>query len=385
MENMIINLQDVDISQMREFEEYADFKEQLGFELDNRPFAHTYLPPDIKVRNEALSNSLAKMNPQDLRQKADELIKAQRLDERRLELVTHMASKQVGDYGRFNAMWSPILWQSLEDRSQAKVNVGQQKMDAFDLDFLIAENLQHLYSEEDPRAEYYDWIERQKKIEVDINTCGTTEDEIAQRNTFIAFLDDRETEIKRVISLYSGAAFNPNSRQQAEAQQKLKFLTFKLSELYRLREKTKATKDHADSREYFAKQEQSERQEAVAATAGIATIALVDELASGLGERRLERRGIDTTSLEHGIGESFVRLRPETHTREQAENKISTAVRNREQMLAMLEAMRNGQSKEAWQRSQTEPRTADDLRNRVQNLRGFTVKRYQEYSNAMSA
>lgn len=387
MEKMIVNLQDVDVMQTREFEEYTDFKEQLDFEFENRAFVRTYLPQEVRARDDALGNSLAKMEPQILKQKADELIKAQQLDTRYGELIEHMAAKQTGNYSQFNSMWSPILWQSREDQSQAKVAVGDQTMDAFDLDYIIAESLQKLYSGEDPKAEYYDWIERQKQIEIDINTGGTTEEEIAQRNTFIAFLDDRETEIKRIISLYSGAAFNPLSRQQAEAQQKLKFLTFKLGELYRLREKTKATKDHADSREYFAEQERRERQAAVAATAGIAAMAITDGMMQSLGEQRLEReKELDTVSLEHGVGESFVQLRPETYNKDQAEDKISRAAHNREMMMSMFAAMRNGMSKEEWlKRQQNTLRTAEDIGQKVQRLRGFRVNDFKAYFNEVSA
>ena len=141
MGNMIINLPDIDISQSKEFAEYADFKEHLQFEMDNRPFSHTYLPPEIKARDEALSNSLRKMDATNLKQKADALIKAQQLDNRYQELINHMAAKQTDSYNQFNAMWSPVLWQSLEDRSQAKVSVGNQTMEAFDLDYAIAESL----------------------------------------------------------------------------------------------------------------------------------------------------------------------------------------------------------------------------------------------------
>ena len=382
MENMIVNLQDVDITSSQDFAAYSDFKEQLEFEQGNRPFPRTYLPQDIKSRDETLSASIAKMPPQLLKTKADELIAAQGL-KRHDEMIDHLAQKRIANYNQFNNLWTPVLWQSRSDNTVSKVKIGENTIDAFDLDFLIAESLQNLYSSEDPRAEYYDWIERQKQIEVDINTNGTTEEEVATRNTFIAFLDDRETEIKRIISLYSGAAFNPHSRQQTEAQQKLKFLTFKLSELYRLRERTKATKDHADSREYFAEQERRERQAALAATAGITGIALADGMLS-LGERRL-KEGINTAALEHGIGESFVRLRPETRTREQAENKINTAMRNRSQMAAMLTAMRNGISKDEWLRQQDKPAVTNDIRQKVRNLHGFRVADYREYSNSMSA
>ena len=163
----------------------------------------------------------------------------------------------------------------------------------------------------------------------------------------------------------------------------MKFLTFKLSELYRLRERTKATKDRADSKEYFAEQERRDRQAALAATAGITGMALTDGMLS-LGERRL-REDINTTALEHGIGESFVRLRPETRTREQAENKINTAIQNRNQMAAMLTAMRNGISKDEWLRQQDKTAITVDLRQKVRKLHGFRVADYQEYSNSMSA
>ena len=140
MEKMIVNLQDVDVMQTREFEEYTDFKEQLDFEFENRAFVRTYLPQEVRARDDALGNSLAKMEPQILKQKADELIKAQRLDTRYGELIEHMAAKQTGNYSQFNSMWSPILWQSREDQSQAKVAVGDQTMDAFDLDYIDSTN-----------------------------------------------------------------------------------------------------------------------------------------------------------------------------------------------------------------------------------------------------
>ncbi len=386
MENMIVNLSDVDITDSGEFAGYEDFKEQLNFEQENRPFPHTYIPQEIRERNQAVAAHLSAMDKENLKAKADALLKAQNIPSRYDDLIDHMATKSNGNYANFSSQWSPLLWQSRETAEVTKVNVGNQVMESFDLDFMIAESLQKLYSGEDPKAEYYDWIERQQQIEIAIRTDGTTEDEIVARNTFISFLDDRETDIKRVIQLYSGAAFNSNSRLQAEAKEKLKFLTFKLSELRRLREKTQNTKSHADSKEYFEAKERAERREAIAATAAISTLALTPEIIS-LGERKLKAE-INTDSLEHGIGESFVRLRPETHTPDQAYEKIAAAKQHREEMIAMFTAMRNGISKEEWLKMRQEgktPQVAASTREKIRKLQGFRAAMFKQHSNEMSA
>lgn len=377
MENqtMIINLNDVDITGMPEFGEYTDFKENLNFEMEHRPFAYTYLPPAVKMRDEALTQNINRLPESKLKEKADTLIKAQNLNSRHNDLFEHMASKRIGDYNRFSSLWSPILWQAREDSSKTQVSVNGQPVETFDLDYLIAESLQHLYASEDPRAEYHDWIEHQKKIEVDLNTDGATEDEVAARNAFIGFLDDRETELKRVMFLYAGAAFNSNSRQQAAAQEKLKFLVFKLSELRRLRERTQNTKSRADSKEYFEKQEQRRQREASAVTAGLVAAEMVS-----LGNRRLQQN-TNAQALERGIGESFVRLKPETRTREEAEEKIDITLQNSRNTRAMFEAIRNGMSKEEWLKAR-KTKSAETIRDKIRNLRGFTVRDYQEYANS---
>lgn len=377
MENgtMIINLNDVDITGTPEFEEYANFKDNLNFEMEHRPFAYTYLPPAVKMRDETLTQSLNRQPKDKLQEKADALIKVQNLDNKHNDLIEHMLSKRTNDYNRFSSLWSPILWQAREESSKTQVSVNGQPIETFDLDYLIAESLQHLYASEDPRAEYHDWIETQKKIEVDLNTDGATEDEVAARNAFIGFLDDRETEIKRVMFLYAGAAFNSNSRQQAAAQEKLKFLVFKLSELRRLRERTQNTKSHADSKEYFERQEHRRQQEAIAVTTGLAAAEMLS-----LGEQRLKQKA-NTQALERGIGESFVRLKPETRTREEAEEKINTTLQNALNTRAMFEAMRNGISKEEWLKIQ-KTKSTDAVRDKIRSLRGFTVRDYQEYANS---
>ncbi len=383
MERMIVNLSDVDITDTPDFAEYTTFKEELDFELQNRDFIRTYLPPEAKAQNEALNATLQRVPPQALKQKADELINVQGLNGKYDDLFELMMSKSNGNFAQFNQMWSPILWQARENNSQANVTINQDIHKVYDVDYSIAESLMHLYSSEDPKAEYHEWIEQQKQIEININTCGTTEEEIVERNAFIDLLNDRETEMKRVMTLYAGAAFNSNCRQQVAAQEKLKFLTFKLSELRRLRERTNSTKSHADTKEYFERKERQEQHAAYAATAGFVAMGVAAEMAN-LGEQRL-REKIDTAALEQGVGQTLLQQRPLTYTREEAKAKINTVEQNRYSMRAMFEAMRNGMSKDEWLRSQADKNIGDEIRRKVRNRLGFNVSRYNEYTNSLSA
>ncbi|MBQ9731915.1 MAG: hypothetical protein IJV97_02370 [Alphaproteobacteria bacterium] len=131
---------------------------------------------------------------------------------------------------------------------------NNQQVSTSDMSFALAESLQYLYSGESPLSEYYDWVQDQRKIEVDINTNGTTEEEIFNRNNFISFLDDRETELKLVISLYSTAERSSSGPFKEITQQRLNFLNFKLNELRRLRERTQQTKNHSDEKEQNLKE-----------------------------------------------------------------------------------------------------------------------------------
>ncbi len=381
MERVMVNLSDVDITETPYFEEYSTFKDGFGFELENREFIRTYLPPEVKARNDALMASLQNMESQSLKRKADEFIKAQKLPERFDNFFNFMADKSNGNFAHFNQLWTPIVWQAREMNTQAKVTVGKESHDVYDVDYGIAESLMHLYSSADPKAEYHEWIERQRQIEVDINTCGTTEEEIVERNTFITFLDDRETEMKRVMMLYAGAAFNPNCRQQIAAQEKLKFLTFKLSELRRLRERTANTKAYADEKEKVEKQER--QQHIAATTAGFVALGITAEMAS-LGNKRLNEK-VNTADLEHGVGQTFLQQRPFTNTKDEAEAKINAAKMHRSQIRDMLLSMsREGLSKDAWlEKQENENLSASErLKSRVRNIRGFDVSRYNEYTNS---
>jgi len=374
MEKMIVNLEDVELENSPLFEQYVDYKEQFDFELKNRTFVRTYLPKEEREQKLALEEKIKKVSFDTLKEKADELVRAQKLEGKHGELLEHMIEKSNGNFGHFKSLWSPIMWQANENHDRSKVKIGDKVFEVYGLDFVIAESLQQIYSSEDPRAEYHDWIERQQKIEFDINTQGTTEEEIVARNSFIVFLDDRETDIKRIISLYSAAAFNPNCKQQQSAQEKLKFLTFKLSELRRLRQKTENTKAYADSKEFFELQERRQQRDAIAATAGITAMALTDN-AFSLADMKQNNQNI----LEHGAGETFVNLQPETTSAEQAKAKIATIVKHRENIRAMFVALRNGMSREEWEKNNLEShQSSSDIAAQIQRLRGFNRDRFNQ-------
>ena len=149
---------------------------------------------------------------------------------------------------------------------------GNSEVPVYDLSYVLAETLQHLYSGEDPKAEYYDWVQIQRKIEVDINTNGTTDGEIAARNLFIGYLGDRETELKLVIDLYAAAERGGSGYYKEMAQNKLSFLQFKLSELRRLRDRTEQTKNKSDEQERREKAMEEAAQKAAMEAARMAAI-----------------------------------------------------------------------------------------------------------------
>lgn len=383
MERIIVNLADVDITNLPEFEEYVKFKELYRFELASRDFPRTYLPPEIKSQQQTLSNALHNLSPSELRKKADELIRAQNLNQKHSDLISIITSDSVGRFDLFNTLQKPMFWATHEEHTPSpKVKVGNQTIDAFDLDYIIAESLQQLYASEDPLAEYHGWITRQNQIEVNINSDGTTEDEIVERNVFIEFLNDRETEIKRVMTLYAGAAFNSNSRHQIAAQEKLKFLVFKLSELRRLRERTENTKSRADNQEQLDNIEQQKQKEALATTGALVMAGLTAEMIS-MGNNKIKQN--DTHNLlERGPAESIVSMRPITKTVEQALDKIQSAKEHRNQMFEILSAMRNGISLDEWRKNRQEGKeellTSEQIRNLVNYRQSNFVQRFTDYT-----
>lgn len=190
---------------------------------------------------ETIAKKLQSMPKNDLEEKTDSFIQQQGLHHHQ-KISEHMATKSQGNFIQFNDAWSPIIWQANEIKDKSTVIVNKQPVKVSCMDFYIANSLQSIQSPQSPEAEYYDWINQAKQIEQDVIHKGTTLEEYSARNNFLSMLDDRETELKRVITLYAGAAFNPFCEQQLIAQEKLKFLVFKLSELRRLRERLQQVK-----------------------------------------------------------------------------------------------------------------------------------------------
>lgn len=335
-------------------EEYADWQE--GYRQQSADlFADVHYTmgqtPEQRQRMNYARSTLSSVDKQTLKQEADRFIAQQKLN------------KVANAYGAS---------EKLEEIKQTAKIQGVE-INTFELDFLIAESLQKIDAGEDPRAEYYDWVEAQQRIENEINSDGTTQEEVDARNGFIDFLGDRETEMRRIIALYAGAAVYGNGPLKEQALERLAFMNFKLSELRRLRVKMQATKDRADSREKL-EQIQEEKQARIL-TAGAMMLAH-----ETMANRYLRiKAGVDSREFEQGIGEEFVRFRPVTETREAAESKIASIRQNGMKTAALLTAMRMGKSREEAE----EEMAAAGMPPKTRSLSGFRMARYRRiYENS---
>lgn len=335
-------------------EQYADWKGEYRNQSEDLFADVRYTlgqTPDQRQRMDYARSVLKSVDKQRLKEEADNFIAQQKLN------------KVANAYGTA---------EKLEEIKQVAKIQGVE-INTFELDFLIAESLQKIDAGEDPKAEYYDWVEAQQKIEDDINSNGTTQEEINARNGYIDFLGDRETEMRRIIALYAGAAVYGNGPLKEQALERLAFLNFKLSELRRLRVKMQATKDRADSREELDRIAEEKQNRIL--TAGAMMIAH-----ENMSNRYLRlKAGIDSREFEQGIGEEFVRFRPVTETREAAQNKIETTRQNGKKTAILLMAMRMGKSKEDVEQEEM-------LLNRepkVRSLNGFRMAHYRSiYENS---
>lgn len=334
-------------------EQYADWKNEYSQQSGDLFADLRYTmeqTPEQRQKMAYARATLESVNKQKLKQEADRFIEQQKLN------------KVANAYGAAEKM----------EQIKQSAKIQGVEINTFELDFLIADSLQKMDAGEDPRAEYYDWVEAQQKIENEINSDGTTQEEVNARNGFIDFLGDRETEMRRIIALYAGAAVYGNGPLKEQALERLAFLNFKLSELRRLRVKMQATKDRADSQEKLDRI-QEEKQERIL-TAGAMMFAH-----ESLSNRYLRiKAGVDSREFEQGVGEEFVRFRPVTETRAAAESKIETTRENGKKTAIILMAMRMGKSREEAEReaaAQQEPK--------VRTLNGFRMARYRSiYENS---
>ena len=328
----------------RELEDYAKWKKEYtdGNKKVNDEVVSLYTrSPEQKLTEAAVKEHLDRVPSQVLKKEADKFVAKQGLGE-----AAKVAKEELKKNTNFQGM----------------------TVSTFDLDYMIAESLQKIYSSEDPKAEYYDWVETQQKIATDINTGGTTQQEVDARNMFIDFLDDRETEIKRIMSLYSGAAIHGQGYYKDMAQEKLAFLTFKLSELRRLRTRTEQLKNKSDEQE---RQEQQFEKEVKTASAGMAAAAI------GYGAAEtymMAKTGLFAKDFEKNLGEHLVEFRPVSESREEAERKIAQVRENKQKMAEMINGFRFGKSKEEQERDVGK----QNLKARIQRFRGFELARFKE-------
>ena len=376
---------------------YAEMKKRL--DKDNRLYveAPEYTPHAYTPIDAYLKKYLANYTCEDLHKKADAMIKTQKLDKND-EFIDYMSAKNLGDYHHFRSQWSPVAMQAREQTSEKTVKVGGKVVYTYDLNFSIAETLEMQDSSQDPVTEYYDWIKIQKRTEDDLYTDGATHSEIDARNRFISHMDIRETELKRVILLYSEAAFNSNSALQSIAQEKLKFLTFKLSELRRLRDRMAASKSHAD-RPDDDKQPQNETPDRVGLIESVrrkmyTTIAEEPEqedatLSDDVFNFLADRRNRYLMNLNIGMMYANNRMNPHSKTRSEADKKIETATNNQQKLHMVINGLRRGMSKEELLREAArEGHELDEVDiHRVYNrhLRGFEVAAYQQAINERDA
>lgn len=321
----------------------------------------------------ALQNSYEKIRNRNFQPQAP----ASQQEKARMEAM--IADMRRRDAAETRAYARKIVNSQLKGQPVALPKYDNVEVPVFDINYVLAESLQHLYSSEDPRAEYYDWVEAQRAIEVAINTNGTTEDEIKARNGFISFLDDRETELKLIIMLYAAAERGGTGYYKEMAQNKLIFLNFKLSELRRLRDRTQATKNKSDEQERAEKElERSARQ-------AVGTMA-VASAAAGLEQARQSylQNQRDALLFDNAIDGIITHYRPVTHSPAEVMAKKERLHMTRQNIHEVISAMRMGISKEELLRQESQ-KDVYGRKHLVSRSRGFNRYRFNQLENESPA
>ena len=344
---------------------YSELRKNLDAENNNFNYIIEHMPPAYSNTDAYIKNYVKNLSPDELKARADGLIKAQNLKEND-GLLEYMSQKNRGNFNHFRSQWHPLMWQAHEKENTQTIKIGDKIVNAGDLDFSIAESLELNDSGQDPVTEYHDWVKAQDMIEDKIYSNGTTVEEINDRNFFINFMETRETEIKRIAALYSASALNANSPVQRLAQEKLKFTLFKLSELRRLRDRMKSTKSTADRQELTLAEKAAIRNKMRPHNYTNASDGNPEY--SSIGENRLNNMN------NKDICYNSTNFRPITQSPQEVRDKIQTATTNGLNMIEMLQAMRNGQSREEWV-AQNNRRTYES-RIQAPTRRGFDIASY---------
>lgn len=377
--------------------EYNEMNRRIREEEENYDFIMSHMPPTYAETDTYIQNYVKNLKDEELIARADGLIKAQNLKKNDY-LIDHMTDKGNGNFSHFRAQWSPIIWQANEKPDTTKIKIGEKIVNASDLNFSIAEALNkksktsydlnfsmaQSIDEQDCSInsvnEYHLWVKMQDKGQKDIETNGAEQHEIDFRNDFIKLMDTRETEIKRVAQLYASCALNPNSALQEIAQEKLKFILFKLSELRRLRDKMQATQSVADRKKENENKKEIYDDRITPVNSQRDTSIDTQNTDYSLAERRLNNLFIAHT-INHHLINNYSRTKPETSSAEEATNKINTLKLN----LDMFKAMRNGMTKEEWEKSLEEDQDYTIPQPTIRRRLGFDLARYQEALRDLTA
>lgn len=136
-----------------------------------------------------------------------------------------------------------------------------------DFAFELADSIQRIESGTDPQEEYLDWMERAPEIISEMNRSDADEDDLKERNDFLADLDQREMEIKSCISLYRMST-------SEKAKKRLEFLMVKWGRLMELRSAVKSsTPDKIKTKKEKEREEAMQRR----AVGYITALAAADE------------------------------------------------------------------------------------------------------------
>ncbi len=177
-----------------------------------------------KIREDERRRELAKEQQQD-RQKEQETL-----------------AKLLRENGGFSSREAMLAAKALTDekhKNDEKLKDGDQ---VIDLSFILAHSLQMLYSETDPVQEYHAWIDDAHKVIANMNDGTITQGDLDAKIEFLDNLDQRENEIKAVMSIYRGSSFEGAKKQ-------LEFLQYKWQRLMELRSLVKSsTKNHVEDK-----------------------------------------------------------------------------------------------------------------------------------------
>lgn len=116
-----------------------------------------------------------------------------------------------------------------------KIKIGNTEISFEDLSIIVARSIQTMESETTPQEEYYRWIYEGQEVITRMTDNDITDEDIALREDFLANLDQRETDMRVCIALYSRCLDNP------EARERLAFLQVKLAKLMEIRSAIKVS------------------------------------------------------------------------------------------------------------------------------------------------